>query len=273
MDFKQQTKPKSNEKNYHLENLKIARDFSKELLKEMNDLVRSIVLFGSNSNNTQKKTSDIDIMIVLNNVSVFVTPELREAYKIITNKLNSTIGNNKIHLMTINLSDLWDMSRKGDPVIINVLRYGMPIFDRDLIEPLQYLLEIGKIRPTKEAIYNYTARSKTLFEETDKHIQNSILDLYYATIDIMHATIMTQNITPPSPKDMPEIFAKTFKNKPIAKYSKDIKELYKLTKEIENGPNKQFTGKELDSLKTKTKKIIEDLDKFIQIEIEKNSQL
>src|SRR3989339_558306 len=103
MDFEQKTKPKPNEKNYHLENLKITRDFSKELLNEMGELVRSIVLFGSNSNNTQKKTSDIDIMIVLNNVSVFVTPELREAYKIITNKLNQSIAQNKIHLMTINL--------------------------------------------------------------------------------------------------------------------------------------------------------------------------
>lgn len=273
MDFEQKSKPKINEHDYHIENLKIARDFSKGLLKEMNEVVRSIVLFGSNTNNTQKKTSDIDVMVILNNVSVFVTPELREAYKIITNKLNETVGQNKIHLMTINLSDFWDMNRKGDPVIINVLRYGIPIFDRDLVEPMQYLLEIGKIRPTKEAIYNYTARSRTLFDETDKHMQNSILDLYYATIDIMHAAIMTQNITPPSPKEMPQIFSKTFKGKKIEKYSKDIKELYKITKELEKGTKKIYTGKDLDTLKNKTNKLIEELEIFIEKELESNKTL
>lgn len=268
MKFEQPKKINRNEEKYHIENLKIARDFSRDLLKEMNDIVRSIVLFGSNTNNTQKKDSDIDLMVVLNNVSIYVTPELREAYKIITNNLNQKIGKNKIHLMTINLSDLWDMTRKGDPVIINVLRDGIPIFDRDLIEPLQYLLEIGKIRPTKEAINNYIARSKTLFDETQKHIENSVLDLYYSVIDIVHATIMSQGITPPSPIEMPEIFSNTFKGKPISKYSKEIKLFYKLAKDVEKS-KKKISGKELDELKKKASKIISDLEQFCKKEISK----
>jgi predicted nucleotidyltransferase len=269
MDFEQKKKMPKNQEKYHIENLKVARDFSKGLLKEMNDIVRAIVLFGSNTNNTLKKDSDIDLMIVLNNVSVYVTPELREAYKIITNKLNHEICKGKIHLMTINLSDLWDMSRKGDPVMVNVLRYGLTIFDRDLIEPLQYLLEIGKVRPTREAVNNYVARSKTLFEETDKHLENSLLDLYYSVIDIVHATIMSQGITPASPKEMPEIFSKTFKNKPISKYSKEIKEFYELCKDIEKGKKKNISGKDLDFYKKKAEKIILDLDKFCKKELER----
>ncbi len=269
MDFKQKKKNSNNEEKYHLENLKLARDFSKGLLGEMNELVRAIVLFGSNTNNTLKKDSDIDLMVVLNNVSVYVTPELREAYKIITNKLNNEISKGKIHLMTINLSDFWDMSRKGDPVIVNVLRYGLPIFDRDLVEPLQYLLEIGKVRPTREAVNNYLARSRTLFEETDKHMINSILDLYYSVIDVTHAAIMSQGITPASPKEMPEIFSKTFKGKPISKYSKDIKEFYALSKDVEKGKKKTISGKEFDILKNKANKIITDLEKFCSKELER----
>ena len=272
MDFEQKKRLTENEKNYHIENLKIVRTFSKELIIEMNDLVRSIVLFGSNTKDTLKKESDIDLMIVLDNVSVFVSDELREAYRIIVNKLNNKFANNKIHLMTVNLSDLWDMCRKGDPVMINVLRYGMPIFDRDLIEPMQYLLEIGKIRPTRESIYNYMARSKTLIEETDKHLENSVLDLYYALIDMVHATLMSQKVTPPSPKDMPKIFSKTFRNKPLGKYSNDIKEFYKISKEIEH-KKKKVTGSELDKMKKKIVKIISEMDKFVEKELEKKSNL
>jgi predicted nucleotidyltransferase len=79
MDFEQKKRTTNNEGNYNLENLKIAREFSKEMLIEMKDFVRSIVLFGSNSKNTTNKNSDIDIMVVLDNVSVYVSPEMREA--------------------------------------------------------------------------------------------------------------------------------------------------------------------------------------------------
>jgi len=266
MDFKQQIKKHQNEEKYHIQNLKITREFSRKLIKEMGELVRSIVIFGSNTTDTLNKDSDIDLLIVLNNVTVFVTEELKEAYRIITNKLNIDIANNKIHIMTLNLSDLWDMSRKGDPVLTNILRDGTPLFDRDLIMPLQYLLEIGRIRPTKEAIYNYKARAETLLEETSKHMQNSLLDLYYSTIDMAHATLMTIKITPSSPKEIPEIFQKEFKKTPLEKYGIQIKEIYELFKKVEK--NKiQITGKEIDKYTKQTTKLIKDLNKFIKKEL------
>ncbi len=272
MDFEQKRRMSRNEEKYHIENLKIAREFSKEILKEFNELVRAIVLFGSNTHDTLKKNSDIDVMIVLDNVSVFVSPELREAYSIITKKLNASVGKNKIHIMTMNLSDLWDMCRRGDPVMINVLRYGLPIFDRDLIEPLQYLLEIGRIRPTRESIYNYMARSQTLLDETNKHIQSGVLDLYYSLIDMVHATLMSFGKAPPSPKEMPKIFVKTFKNnKKLSAYSKDIDEIYKIGKDVEHRKC-ELSGSELDRLKKKVSKIVNNLKKIVDSEISKKDQ-
>jgi predicted nucleotidyltransferase len=269
MDFKQKIKKSENEQNYHIENLKITRDFSKRLLEEMDQLVRSIVLFGSNANDTQDKNSDIDVMIVLNNVSVFVTDELKEAYRIITNSLNQELAKGRIHIMTVNMSDLWDMARKGDPVLINVLRHGLPIFDRDLIDPLQYLLEIGRIRPTKESIHNYQTRANTLLEETQKHMQNAMLDLYYATVDITHAALMSKLVSPPNPKQMPDLFKKTFKGTELEKYAPIILEIYELSKKVEK-KQIQITGKDIDKYTKITTKIIKDLNKCIDKEISQN---
>jgi len=268
MDFQQKKKVRNQEHNYHIENLRIARNFSKEILLEMKELVRSIVLFGSNTHDTLNKDSDIDIMIVLDNVSVFVSEELREAYRIITSNLCNK-HSNKIHLMSVNLSDLWDMARKGDPVLINILRYGMPIFDRDLIEPLQYLLEIGKIRPTREAVFNYVSRAKTLHEETEKHLEISVLDMYYSVVDIVHASLMCKKIMPPSPKDMPSIFKKEFKEKKYEKIVKDIELFYKVAKDIEHKTGEKITGKKYDELRKKSESILIELEKFIKIEISK----
>ncbi len=249
--------------NYHIENLRAAREFSKILLKEMNELVRSIMLFGSNNYISANKNSDIDLMIVLDNVSVFVTDELREAYRIITKNIANNISD-KFHIMTVNLSDLWDMARKGDPVLINILRYGTPLFDRDLLEPMQYLLEIGKIKPTREAVYNYSARAQTLFDETDFHLREAIQNLYYSVVDIVHASLIVKKIIPPSPKDMPSIFKETFKDdKKLMKQYEVIEELYLLVKELEYGKKKIIKGAEYDILKNKVKILIEILKNFI----------
>ena len=226
MDFEQSPKPNSNEEKYHIENLKLVRDFSRELILEMKTLVKSIVLFGSNTHDTLNKNSDIDIMIVLDNVSVFVSDELREAYKIIINKLSEK-SNRKLHIMTVNFSDFWDMSRKADPVVVNILRSGLPIYDTNLVEPMQYLLKIGKIKPSRETVNNYMARSSILLEETQKHMHNSILDMYYAIVDIVHSTLMIEGVMPPSPKDMPTAFKSKFNRKPLGKYAKVIDEFYK----------------------------------------------
>ena len=266
MDFKQKKRINSNEEKYHYENLKITRELAKDLILELKELVRSIVIFGSNTNNTLDKDSDIDLMIILDNVSVFVTDELREAYNIILRKLTSK-HTDKFHILTINLSDFWDMARKGDPVLINILRFGIPIFDRDLFEPVQYLLEIGKIKPSRETAVNYIARANTLLEETKNHLEEACLDLYYSIIDAVHSSLICNNITPPSPKEMPKIFKKTFNNDAKLKlFTTDIDFFYKLAKDIEYKRIK-IDGKLYDLANIKAKKIISELNKYVNEKI------
>jgi predicted nucleotidyltransferase len=267
MDFKQNIRTNNNEKNYHIENLKLTREFSKKLILEMKELVRSIVLFGSNTNDTLTKDSDIDLMIVLDNISIYVSDELREAYHIIINNLSENLAKNKFHILTVNLSDLWDMARKGDPLLINILRFGVPIFDRDLIKPLQYLLEMGKIRPTIESIYSYRARSNQLIENLNIHLRNMFFDLYYSVVDIVHSALMVDNILPPSPREMPELFEKNFKNnKQLLKYSELIKEIYNKYKELDHNKT-TINEKEIEKYKKKVIEMNKKLNKYIEDKI------
>jgi predicted nucleotidyltransferase/uncharacterized protein (UPF0332 family) len=268
MDFEQKKRNNINEKNYHIENLRLAREFSKKLILEMKELVRSIVIFGSNANDTLKKESDIDIAIILDNVSVYVSDELKEAYHIIINNLTENLARNKFHVLTINLSDFWDMARKGDPLYINILRYGVPLFDRDLVTPMQYLLEIGKIRPTVESIYNYSNRAKTLLNESSKHIENAILDLYYSVVDLVHSVLMSKKILPPSPREMPMIFKNEFKGTKNEKDFKIIQKLYDISKDIEY-ERRKFEGRDYDNLKKEVEKLFVSLNKIIEEELKK----
>ena len=264
MEFHEHKRISMNQKKYHSQNMHHAREFVKELILEMKELVKSCVLFGSNTHDTLKKDSDIDLMIVLDNVSVFVSPELRESYQIIVKKLSSRISN-KLHIMTVNLSDVWDMARKGDPLFINILRYGVPLFDRDIIEPMQYLLEIGKIRPTTESVINFKARSEKLMEDCSKHLENCYFDLYYALVDATHALLMAHEITPPSPKEMPQLVANHFATKPGKELSQLISEVHKRVKDCEHRLGGEIQPKEIEVIRKKVEKSL----KFCYKEIEK----
>lgn len=266
MEFDEHKRKHLNQQKYHTQNIHHAREFVKELLIEMKELVKSCVLFGSNTHDTLKKDSDIDMLIVLDNVSVYVSPELRESYKIIVNKISSQISD-KLHIMTLNLSDVWDMARKGDPLFINILRYGVPLFDRDIIEPMQYLLEIGKIRPTTESVVNFKARSEKLLEDCDKHLENCYFDLYYALVDGVHALLMAHEITPPSPKEMPSIVANHFTSKKGKELSEVLVEVYSRVKDCEHRIGGSIQPKEIEQARKKVEKVLkfcfEEIDKKI----------
>lgn len=270
MDFAQEPKKRiSNEKNYHLENLHLARAFSKEIILEMKDLVRSVVLFGSTTNDTSKAESDVDILIILDNISVFVTPELKEAYKIITEKISKEVAQGKVHLMTLNLTDFWDLSRTGDALLVSILRSGVCLFDRDLFEPMQYLLEIGKIKPSREAVINYLVRSETLYEEHKNHLFESVLDLYYAVIDSSHALLMSEDILPESPKKIPSLLKQHFTSKEYEKCISIVEELYDISKQIEHKNLNNFKGKDYDALEKKVSFCLEKFSKKIRLNINK----
>ena len=266
MEFTEKHRVSLNQKQYHSHNLNCAREFVKELVLEMKELVKSCVLFGSNTHDTLKRDSDIDLLIILDNVSVFVSPQLRESYQIIVNKLSQEISQ-KLHIMTLNLSDAWDMARHGDPLFINILRYGVPLFDKNIIEPMQYLLEIGKIRPTTESVINFKARAQTLLEECDKHLENCYFDLYYSLVDATHSLLMAYEVTPPSPKEMPKLILHTFSSQKSKQLSETLFEVYSRIKEIEHRVGGNISPKEIEVTKKRVTKVLEfcfkEIDKKI----------
>jgi uncharacterized protein (UPF0332 family) len=203
-------------------------------------------------------------MIVLDNVSMYVTPELRESYQIIVQKIVSQISP-KLHIMSVNLSDVWDMARKGDPLFINILRHGVALYDTSIIEPMQYLLEIGKIRPTTESIMNFRARSEQLLQDYTTHLENSYYDLYYALVDGVHALLMSYEVTPPSPKEMPEIIPHYITSKKGQEVSQTLSSIYARVKEIEHRSGGQITTQELE----KTHKSVKKQLAFCNQEIDK----
>ena len=148
---------------------------------------------------------------------------------------------------------------QGDPVIINVLRYGEAVLDfGGFFEPLKYLLINGKIKSTPEAIYNCLQRAPTHFLRSKVSELNSIEGLYWCMVDSAHAALMAAGQAPPSPEHVPidlkEIFVDEGKLK--MNYVLWYRDLHILHKKITHGEIHDLKGVEIDDWQKKTEEFM-----------------
>lgn len=252
-----------NKKNYEKDDLDIAYKFSSKIYKELGDYVKAIVLFGSTARKNKSK-GDIDILIVLDDVSIILSPELMEAYKIISQKMIAEISR-KLHITTLKYSTFWELSKAGDPIAINIMRDGVPLLDTGFFEPLQMLLAQGRIRPTREAVMVYYNKANISIDNSKKHILSAVTDLYWSAIDVAHAALMSVGQAPPSPMHVADMLEEHFA-KPghiDKKYVTIMRNFYKVSKMISYREISEIKGDEFDAYLKDATDFMKVMKKFI----------
>jgi len=245
----------------------IAMDFAVKAYKKFDKTIKSIILFGSTVKQTSVAGSDIDIILVLDDVSIKWDQELIAWYRQELDKiLRKNPYNKSLHINTIKLSTWWEDLMKGDPVIINILRYGEAMIDAaGFFEPLKFLLIKGKIKSTPEAIYNCLQRAPTHILRSKTSELNAIEGLYWAMVDSSHAALIAANILPPSPEHIPVDLRETFVNKGKLKmkYVLWYRDLLILHKKITHGEIKDLKGVEIDDWQEKTEEFLNIMAKLV----------
>src|SRR3989344_1875951 len=128
----------------------IAMDFALKAYKKFDKIVKSIILFGSTVKQTAVVGSDIDIIIIIDDISINWDQELIAWYR---EELEKIIKSNpyqgSLHINTVKLSTWWEDLMRGDHVVVNILRYGESLVDfAGFFNPLKGLLIRGKIKST-----------------------------------------------------------------------------------------------------------------------------
>jgi predicted nucleotidyltransferase len=244
----------------------IAMDFAVKAYEKFNKLIKSVVLFGSSVKQDAVAGSDIDVVIIIDDVAIIWDQELIAWYR---EELNKLMRNNpyekSIHINTIKLSTWWEDLIKGDPVVLNILRYGEAMVDfGGFFEPLKFLLLNGKIKSTPEAIYNCLQRAPTHFLRSRVAELNAIEGLYWAMVDSSHAALIAANIPPASPEHIPIDLKEVFVNRGLLKLKYVIwyRDLLILHKKIVHGEITELKGVEIDDWQARTQefmKVMADL--------------
>ena len=232
---------------YPKPDIETAYKFANEIYKELGSMVRAVVLFGSSARKTTTPKSDIDLLVILDDLSISLTKEVTEGYRLIVKKIIVKVST-RLHITTLRFTSFWDYMRNGDPIGINILRDGVSLIDSGFFDPLQSLLKRGRIKPTHESIWAYYVRSPNTLHNSKWHILQATMDLYWAVIDSAHAALMKQGEIPPTPEHVGDILDKVLVKKKLLekKYSTIMRNFYKLMKMISHREIKEIKGEEYD---------------------------
>ena len=253
----------------------IAMDFAGKVYKEFDQMIKSIVLFGSSAKRTATPESDIDIIIIIDDVSVNWDQELIAWYR---EELGKIIRANPyakaLHINTVKLSTWWEDMMRGDPVVINVLRYGDALIDfGGFFNPLRVLLKEGKIKSTPESIYTLLQRAPGHLTRAKQSMLAVVDGLYWTMVDSAHAALIAADIQPSSPEAIPEVLTEQFvkKKKLHKKYVAYYIEIHAIAKEIVHGNLTAIKGKQLDDWFEKSDLFLGEMARLVDKLIDEKS--
>ena len=248
--------------------IKISEIHKDMVLKKFEKYIVSYVLAGSMVQGKATPTSDIDVFIVIDDTDVkkMTRAELKDKLRAIIIGMGIDAGKmtgieNKINIQVYILTDFWEGIKEANPIFFTFLRDGIPFYDRGIFMPWKLLLQMGRIKPSPEAIDMFMSTGDQLLERIKYKVKEiGMEDTFYAILTPSQAALMLYGIPPPTPKETPEVMRDIFvkKEKLLENEYIDILERnIKVRKELEHGTKKELSGAEVD-------KLIKDAEKYLK---------
>ncbi|MBT3690977.1 hypothetical protein HOG16_01905 [Candidatus Woesearchaeota archaeon] len=256
--------------------LKISEVHKSMVLQKFEKYIVSYVAAGSLFRG--EKSNDIDVYVVIDD------PDVRRMTRVeLRDKLRSLIisqgfeaaaitGVKKdFHVQIYILTDFWESIKDAHPVIFTLLRDGVPIYDRGVFTPWRLLLNMGRIRPSPEAIDMQMDMGEKLLERAKKKLlMIAGEDLYYGILNPSQAALMLYGVSPPTPKETVKLLEEVFVKKEKIleqKYVDTLEKIRVFFKKIEHGKVKEIKGAEIDQLLIDAEDYLKRIKKlFKQIE-------
>jgi predicted nucleotidyltransferase len=259
------------------ERVEILKKFTKEVLKKYGNVIRSIVLFGSTARQQFKGESDIDVFVILDDTRTRMSPRMKEEIEFglegIAKKINKQLSVQQPYLLT----EFWRLVREGHPIIFNFIREGLPVYDRDIFLPIKRLLQMGEIKPSREAVEKFIERGPKRIKRVENgKIYMVVEDCYYAMLESAQAVLMFLGKIPPRPVDAPKEVKRSLVDKKFLepKFVTYLQDVIDVRKAVEHKKIKSITGVELDEWIKKTKEFVKEMQKLIvKIEILKREDI
>jgi len=246
--------------------LEIVDLFIEKLLSKYENLI-SVCIIGSRLTPKFDKSSDLDIIVLLDN-SGSNSGSLKldeDAIKSNIKEIASQVDN-IIHCQVMFLTHFWSYVSSGSPITFTILRDAKVYYDTGFFETLQKLLKAGLIKPKTEDAERQLFIAKQLMKMTYHSINKGLVDnLEGAVVSATQSLLMHMGMEPPAPKQIPDSI-KELVNKRLMddEYYLIAKKIISVFKEIEHGKRSNLNAQELQVLYNYTNKFVIKMEELIE---------
>ncbi|EHK01315.1 hypothetical protein HRED_08865 [Candidatus Haloredivivus sp. G17] len=116
--------------------------------------MKCVAVWGSVAKGEHGRESDIDTLVILDDTKLqkdVPDDAKKKIQKKVTDLAKETDERITIQYFPF-LTEFWDSLRKGEPLAIEAVRNGEPVYDTGLFMPAKRLLQRGKISGTQESV-------------------------------------------------------------------------------------------------------------------------
>ncbi len=252
-----------------LGSLRLANIHKSLVLRKFEKYVASYVVGGSLVRGTADKTSDVDTFVIIDDTDVKRMPRLQLLEKLrgmihdyIREATALSGTKNILNVQVYLLTDFWDNVKDANPVMFTFIRDGVPMYDRGTFLPWKLLLQMGKVKPSPEAVDKFMKFGEQNESLVTRRMLDAMVDIYWGIITPTQALMMLAGHAPPVPKTMVQDVQKVLVDEEKVMNLSELKFLervIKLYKDHEHGKLKKIPGKEIDELLVESKKYDEKL--------------
>ncbi|MFB6145016.1 MAG: nucleotidyltransferase domain-containing protein [Candidatus Nanohaloarchaea archaeon] len=230
--------------------MQAAEEFAEKLKDKLGDKVKVVAVWGSVSKGEHGYESDIDTLVILDDTKLQndVPKDARQKIrKKVTDLAKETDDRITIQYFPF-LTEFWDSLRKGEPLAIEAVRNGEPVYDTGIFMPAKRLLQRGKISATRESVKKRLKLAAAGYKKAEKNLRSSIPHkLEQVMANAGQAPIMLVGRNPPPKEKTADVLEEMFVEKDMLEpeYIEIARELHDFGNKGEKHPE-DVTGQEVE---------------------------
>ncbi len=249
------------------------------LIKKYGNLIKAVWVYGSSARGEAKKTSDIDVMVLLDDVSGTISVSDQQAISSEISRISEKARRDGwiLHFQPPRLlTQWWDLMRSGEPWVLTGMRDSLIIYDPSgFVRPIKRLLEEGRLGPTKERSVELMRRVNQRKEKIRRTIVDVIIsEILLAMTESAQAVLMYMEKPPVSASRIySELSRLSSRGYIDMRFAKIYRDFYRLAKRIDRSG--EIPGlSEIEEYMEDAKEFIEEMERlFSRLESDKQERI